>query len=215
MNNELPILSIETTGIVCSACIYFSEEKFYEMSVSLKNSHSEKVFEIIEKILTTSKLNLKELGAIAVSSGPGSFTGLRIGMSAAKGIAVGAGLKIIPVPTFNAIAFQVSEILPVNTQFVIANKVNKDELYFAKFKIIPEGFIFTEELKIINATVAEEYSEGCLKFGNYFGNKFSTPSAMFVAKWAEKFGRNLAISDFDYLEPLYLKNFVIKEKKYD
>ena len=99
MLNKLPILSIETSQNCCGACVYFNENKFFEMSVNSKFSHAEKIFEIIDTVIKSSGVALHDLGAIAVSSGPGSFTGLRIGMSAAKGVGFGASLPIIAVPT--------------------------------------------------------------------------------------------------------------------
>ena len=89
-----------------------------------KNIHSEKLLEVVEAVLKKSLVKINEVGSIAVSSGPGSFTGLRIGMSAAKGLAFGANLPIISVPTFEALALKICDIIPDKTEFVICNKVN-------------------------------------------------------------------------------------------
>ena len=142
MLDNLPILSIETSQSCCGACVYFDENKFFEMSVNHKNVHAEKIFEIIDSVIKSSGITLKDLGAIAVSSGPGSFTGLRIGMSAAKGIGFGASLPIIAVPTFEALAYQLSNTLKDGTEFVIANNVNSEEIYFAKFQVKSNNYIF-------------------------------------------------------------------------
>ena len=98
-----------------------------------------------------------DLKMIAVSDGPGSFTGLRIGMSAAKGMADALSIPIIPVPTFEALALQISSFLDEN-EIVIANKINRDEVYFAKFQIKMNSFIFTEELKILPVIIHPEIS---------------------------------------------------------
>ncbi|MDP2365591.1 MAG: tRNA (adenosine(37)-N6)-threonylcarbamoyltransferase complex dimerization subunit type 1 TsaB, partial [Ignavibacteria bacterium] len=121
MNDYLPLLAIETSNNICGACIYFSDEKYFSSKVILKHSHSEKLFEIIESVLSNASISKKELKAIAVSAGPGSFTGLRIGMSAAKGMAQALSVPIIPVPTFEALALQVIQFLPDNSSFIIAN----------------------------------------------------------------------------------------------
>jgi tRNA threonylcarbamoyladenosine biosynthesis protein TsaB len=116
------------------------------------------------------------LGAVAVSSGPGSFTGLRIGMSAAKGIAFGADLPIIPVPTFEALALQIASGLNEGTNFVIANKVNVEELYYAKFKVTGNSFIFTENLGIISKEDLDINAPDTLFYGNAAGiNRISSP----------------------------------------
>ncbi|MCL6495841.1 MAG: tRNA (adenosine(37)-N6)-threonylcarbamoyltransferase complex dimerization subunit type 1 TsaB, partial [Ignavibacterium sp.] len=149
-----------------------------------------------------------------VSSGPGSFTGLRIGMAAAKGIAAGLNLPIIPVPTFEALAFQLSQILPEGQKFVIANKANRDEAYFAKFHVKNNNYIFEGELKILPITEIKLYDQELL-FGNISANpeKLISPEPEFVGSWAIKFGKNKLVKDFDFLEPNYIKDFIVKEVK--
>jgi len=82
-----PILAFETSESICGVCIYFSDEKYFSSAVNLKYSHSEMIFEITDCLLKLAGIQTADLVAIAVSEGPGSFTGLRIGFSAAKGLA--------------------------------------------------------------------------------------------------------------------------------
>jgi tRNA threonylcarbamoyladenosine biosynthesis protein TsaB len=212
MNNK-PVLAIETSQSLCSVCIYYNDDHFYQAELNLKNAHAEKIFSLIDHVLNTAGISFPELGAVAVSSGPGSFTGLRIGMSAAKGIAFGADLPIIPVPTFEALALQISEFLAEGSEFVIANKVNMEELYYSKFKVLNNSFIFTENLKIIKKEELELNTPGLLFFGNAPGiNRLASPDSFFVAKLSKNSGLH-PVYEFDNLEPGYLKNFIIKEKK--
>ncbi len=222
MSEERPILSIETTETLCGACIYFSEKKYFESNVKLKNSHAEKLFEAIDNVIKASGIAICDLNAVAVSSGPGSFTGLRIGMSAAKGIAFGASLPIVRVPTFEAAALQVIKYLPEGTIFSIASRVNSDEIYYAKFKVVFNNYIFVEKLTIINHDEFRKSAGGIPVFGNASGiletsvnagGGIIAPSPVYVAEWAVRFGENFRTVDFDYLEPNYLKNFIIKGKK--
>lgn len=217
MNNEKPILAIETSGMLCSASLYFSEEKYFSSTINLKHSHSEKLFEIIQYLFNTADLNSGDIDSIAVSGGPGSFTGLRIGMAAAKGIATGAGVPILVVPTFEALAYQLSFKLEGGYSFIIANKVNRDEVYYAKFQINSNSPIFVEELTILTNDEFLEKAKGNKVFGNAVdsdsGNLISSPSAEFIAKWAVKFGEKKFVHDFDYIEPLYLKNFNVKKRQ--
>lgn len=172
MNDIKPILSIETSESLCGACVYFNDEKYFEAAIRQKNIHAEKLFETIDTVIKSAGVETNDLGAIAVSAGPGSFTGLRIGMSAAKGIAFGLSLPIIPVPTFEALALQISVYLPPGTQFIIANKVNMEEIYCEKFQSNSNlldrsnNYIFVEKLKIINLSGYQEFSKDCIKFGN-------------------------------------------------
>ncbi len=239
MLEEKPILSIETSGSLCGVCAYFNEVKYFEAAAHLKNSHAEKLFELIDFVIKASEVAIKDFAAVSVSSGPGSFTGLRIGMSAAKGIAFGSALPIIPVPTFEALAFQIASFLPAGTDFIIANKVNIEEIYFAKFRTcspeeasIKQGlidksnnYIFVENLKIVNRTEYQVLKKGCLVFGNVETEprqqmksdkaNIEAPSALFVSRWSKFFGNDLATKNYDYLEPNYLKNFIVKERKND
>jgi len=218
-----PILAIETSETQCGAAIYFSTEKYFSSIINLKHSHSEKLFESVEYLFSTVKIEATDLDSIAVSEGPGSFTGLRIGMAAAKGIAYGASIPIIPVPTFEALAYQLSQILAEGTHFAIANKVNKDEAYFAKFTITSDSYIFADKLNILKLEDLKKSIKGIKVFGNALqnvkfenetGNHFPiSPDPLYIAKWAEKFGQERKNSDYDYLEPNYLKNFIVKERK--
>ena len=222
MINFLPLLAIETSNNICGACIYFSDEKYFSSKVILKHSHSEKLFEVIESVLNFASISKNELKAIAVSAGPGSFTGLRIGMSAGKGIAQALSIPIVPVPTFEALALQVSQYLPDNSLFSICNKVGREEVYFAKFQIKSNNYIFREELKIIpvldfNSIATKDKIFGNVNIKNsnnlYEIANISAPEVEFVAKWAIKYGTKKQINEIDFIEPNYLKDFIVKEKK--
>jgi len=222
MNNFLPLLAIETSDSICGACIYFDEEKYFSGKVILKHSHSEKLFEVIQSVLNQASISQNDLKVIAVSNGPGSFTGLRIGMSAAKGMAQALSIPIIPVPTFEALAFQISKYLPEDSSFAISNRVGRYELYFAKFQIKGNSYIFKEELKIIPISEIFLFSKSIDVFGNIGelnnANKIIlkhivAPDPEFVAEWACKFGADKIIYDIDNVEPNYIKDFIVKEKK--
>jgi tRNA threonylcarbamoyladenosine biosynthesis protein TsaB len=222
MNDLLPLLAIETSDNICSVCVFFNEEKIISSKVINKNSHSDVLFNLIEYVIAQAAITKKGIKSIAVSNGPGSFTGLRIGVSAAKGLAQVLDIPIILVPTFEALALQISQYLPEESEFAIANKVGKDEAYFAKFYIKSNNYIFKEELKIVQNLELESYINSVKTFGNINFNsengglavtKISAPDAEFVAKWAVKSGYAVDCLDIDLIEPNYLKDFVVKEKK--
>lgn len=224
MNNVFPLLAIETSENVCGVCVYFNDEKYFSSKLVLKHSHAEKLFELISSVIKIASIEQSDLKSIAVSNGPGSFTGLRIGVSAAKGIAQALKIPIIPVPTFEALAFQISIILPENSEFIIANKVGRDELYFAKFQIKGNNYIFMEELKIVPLSEFDLLRKNISVFGNviqpnsennFVTQDFSSPDPEFVAKWAVNFSKDKQIIDFDFFEPNYMKEFIVKEKKHD
>ncbi len=223
MDENRPVLALETSETLCGACVYFSELKYFEASVHLKNSHAEKLFEAVDFVIKSAGLVTGDLAAVAVSAGPGSFTGLRIGMSAAKGIAFGSSLPIIPVPTFEAMALEIKDFLSEGAEFIIANKVNVEEIYYAKFQIKSNNYIFADGLRIIRHPEFLELAQTAPVFGNavkFLSGKvsaesrnFSAPPARMVGKWSKLFGEGLMTTDYDYIEPNYLKNFIIKERK--
>lgn len=217
MNEFKPILAIETSDELCSVAIMLDKISFAEINFQKKFIHSEKLMSMISDLLKNVEIKLDVLGAIAVSMGPGSFTGLRIGLTVAKGLAVGRDIPIIPVPTLDALALQLSSILPNETKFSIVNNANINEVYMAKYKSINNSFEILAEAKLcdkselIDVTEMEE-----IQFGNFpvFEKdfKYSSPNAISIAKWAYIFGKDLVTFDYDYLEPNYLKNFVVKKK---
>lgn len=214
MNKITPILAIETSDRICSVCLFKDDNEFFSIETNQPHSHSEKLFEQIEIIQEHSGIEINEIKSIAVSIGPGSFTGLRIGLSAAKGISEGLKIPIIPVPTFEALALQIATYLPEGTEFYIANKANKDECYLGKFFVNANNYIFDSELKLINQTDLKSF-ENQLIFGNLSNkfNKIASPSAEYVAKWAIHFGIEKLTMDIDFLEPNYIKDFIVKEAK--
>jgi tRNA threonylcarbamoyladenosine biosynthesis protein TsaB len=214
-----PILAFETSENICGVSIYFSDKKYFSTSVNLKHSHSELIFEITDNLFNLAAIRPANLDSIAVSEGPGSFTGLRIGFSAAKGIAYGAKLPIIIVPTYEVLAFQISKILKKDDEFIISNKVSKDQVYFSKFQISGNSYIFVEHLTILSNDEYLRKSKDTKVFGNaILLNNLeiqhpSVPDPQFVAKWALEFGMKKKTFNYDFLEPNYLKDFIVKEKK--
>lgn len=219
MNMEITdnraILAIETSGEMCSTSVYYNDNRYSEINLMLKHVHSERLLEVIDQALRAVKLSLNEIRAIAISSGPGSFTGLRIGMSATKGLAIGAGLPVIAVPTFDALALQISSYLPDNSKFIIANKVNLEEIYYSKYVKTEGSFSQIEALQVIKREdLDQKIDKDTLLFGNVIKKEnvrqVSSPEASIIAKWAYLFGKDLLTYDYDFLEPTYLKNFVIR-----
>jgi tRNA threonylcarbamoyladenosine biosynthesis protein TsaB len=99
------ILAIETATEVCGAAIADREGVRAEALIRAGLSHSSRLIELVERVLADTASKLEDLDAIGVSAGPGSFTGIRIGMGVAIGIATGAGLPVVGVPTLDSLAW--------------------------------------------------------------------------------------------------------------
>ncbi|MCH8326055.1 MAG: tRNA (adenosine(37)-N6)-threonylcarbamoyltransferase complex dimerization subunit type 1 TsaB [Bacteroidetes bacterium] len=221
MDNQKPILALETSEKICGVCLYFSDDKYFESKINLKNSHSEKIFSSINYVLKSADINIKDVEEIAVSTGPGSFTGLRIGMSAAKGLALGSNIPIVPVPTFEAIALQVKKYFKINSEIIIAERVNSDEAYFAKINIDKEKIDFIIPLQVkkidkLNEIIGKEPIITNISLeekiiNNNFIINLGAPDPFYIAQWSKYFGTSVKTTEYDFLEPNYLKNFLIKK----
>lgn len=98
------ILAIESSGLVAGAAIVTDEKVVAEYNVNLKMTHSQTLLPMVDEVVRMSGIELKDIDAIAVSGGPGSFTGLRIGSATAKGLGLALKKNIVAVPTTQGLA---------------------------------------------------------------------------------------------------------------
>ena len=108
------ILSIETSSNICGMSIIHGQEVVAVEDKQNFRKHVEVLPDIYKKLLDENQVSLKNFSAVAVSIGPGSFTGLRIGLGFAKGLAYSHKLPIIPVPTFLSLAYSLKSIKPIS-----------------------------------------------------------------------------------------------------
>lgn len=99
------ILAIESSGSVASIAVVSQEKLIGEYTTNLKITHSQTLLPMLDQLLKTLDMDLEDIDAIAVSNGPGSFTGLRIGSATAKGLGLALNKPIIAVPTVDALAY--------------------------------------------------------------------------------------------------------------
>lgn len=105
----MKILALDTTGLVASVALVDEEKTIAEFTTNYKKTHSQTIMPMIEQLKNMVELDLSEIDYVACASGPGSFTGLRIGAATAKGLAHGLDKKIIPVPTLDGLAYNLAE----------------------------------------------------------------------------------------------------------
>ena len=101
----MQILAIESSSLTAGAAIIKDDVVLAEYSVSFKKTHSQTLLPMIDEVVKMTETNLKELDAIAISAGPGSFTGLRIGSATAKGLGLALKKPLVAVPTVDALAY--------------------------------------------------------------------------------------------------------------
>lgn len=100
----MKLLVLESSGLVASVALMEEEKMIGEYTVNFKKTHSQTLLPMVDELVKNIGIDLKELDGIAISNGPGSFTGLRIGSATAKGLAQALNIPIVPVSTLEALA---------------------------------------------------------------------------------------------------------------
>lgn len=101
----MKILALDSSGLVASVAILEDEKLLAEYTVNYKKTHSQTLLPMLDTVAQMIELDLNTLDAIAIASGPGSFTGLRIGSATAKGLGLALDKPLIEVPTIDALAY--------------------------------------------------------------------------------------------------------------
>ena len=102
----MKILALDSSGLVASVAVVSDDNLIGEYTINYKKTHSQTLLPMLDEVAKMTELDLKTIDFIAVSAGPGSFTGLRIGSATAKGLALALDKKIVSVPTVDALAMK-------------------------------------------------------------------------------------------------------------
>lgn len=214
------ILNIESATEICSVCISDGSQILASADLTEKFRHSEKMTLLIEEILKKSKKSLKNIDAVALSSGPGSYTSLRVGASVAKGICYALDKPLISVSTMQALAWGTSQYfksfssifyrpvldarrMEVYTQLFDSEINSLDEL---KPEIV-DGNSFSEELEKGLVVFVGSGAEKLKPILTHPNARFLSLncSAQFLVPTALTNFLNKKYEDFSSYEPLYLK----------
>ncbi|SHG65630.1 tRNA (adenosine(37)-N6)-threonylcarbamoyltransferase complex dimerization subunit type 1 TsaB [Flagellimonas flava] len=220
------ILNLETATTNCSVSVSNGGEiVVLKENNAASYSHSEQLHIFIREVLEEASLSFSEIDAIAVSKGPGSYTGLRIGVSAAKGLCFALDLPLISIPTLESMAQQV-ETGP-NEIVIPALDARRMEVYAAVFDEsrkqiretkaeIVDGNSFSEFVQFDKIHVVGSGAEKCKDVISHNNFQFHTsviPSANEMARLAFAKFQKSEFEDVAYFEPYYLKDFVLQGKK--
>lgn len=108
MSATAPLLAIETAGSSCSVVVARGDAVIAEEGRPLRHGHAEALFPMIERVMAQARLHPAQLAAVAAATGPGGFTGIRVGLAAAHGIALATGARLIGITSFAAVAARVA-----------------------------------------------------------------------------------------------------------
>lgn len=221
------ILNIETATKNCSVALAKNGETILCKEISeLGYSHAEKLHVFIEEICNESSIQLKNLDAIAVSKGPGSYTGLRIGVSAAKGFCYALDIPLISVDTLAVLTSQAVSIAKENDLIIPMIDARRMEVYSAIFnnklekireieaQIIDENSFTSIENTIYFVGDSSEKAKTVLTQSNFiFLDQIINPSAKDMSAISFQKFLNKDFEDVAYFEPFYLKDFLITTSK--
>ena len=215
------LLSIETTTGVCSVALYHDKTLLGHQELFVEKSHAGLLTVLINDLINYCELSIKDIDAIAVSKGPGSYTGLRIGTSTAKGLCYSLGIPMISINTLEAMLLSVQPFLNKHSLMCPMIDARRMEVYCllanesrqiiesTHAKIIDEeSFIDTlKEHKVIF------FGNGALKCKQIITDPNAvfidniTPNAKNIGEVAYDKYLNQEFVDVAYFEPFYLKNF--------
>ena len=158
------ILAVDTATTSCSVAIMDQMSLAVEFTLNRKETHSKHLMEMIHAILKISGFDLSAVDGFAVTKGPGSFTGLRIGISTVKGLAAGTGKPIAGVSSLEALAAQVLASSILICPIIDARK---GEIYFSRYRLINDQLQKETNEKVTRPEKAfDDLKESCLFVGN-------------------------------------------------
>ncbi|CAI8203730.1 MAG: tRNA threonylcarbamoyladenosine biosynthesis protein TsaB [Bacteroidia bacterium] len=218
------LLLIESSNEICSVALSQEKSIIQEKYINKPNSHSVYLAPFVNEVLNNATMSINELDGVVISDGPGSYTGLRIGSSLAKGICLGAGIPLMAVSTLKGLAKKALNDYPSVDQAIALVDARRSDAYVGVYNqqlkpLIKEQFItINSELKIekSNAVVV---GSGAMKFINELDVKKElkhSESVLYAKDLLDEAMLKWAKQDFVDLtsyEPNYIKSvFVTKPK---
>lgn len=153
MNN---ILAIDTSGSRLNLAIAFGGDRIVKAQKEVEQSHGQIILKTIEDLLTSAGLKQTDLNALIVNIGPGSFTGLRIGLATAKGMAVALGLDLVAVNVFELAAYK---LRTVKDPVMVITPLKKDEFFSCE---VTEGKFDKKDIEVISLKLLKNLEQGHL-----------------------------------------------------
>lgn len=223
------ILLLETATESCSVALCSGDKIIAEKYINEPKSHASLLAKYTQDILVENNITIQDCSAVAVSEGPGSYTGLRVGVSCAKGLCYGANKPLIAVGTLDTIAqCAIDNGLTDDDTYLIVPMIDarRMEVYTASLNSKGEAISKTEAVILNEDSFKEELEKGKVLFTGNGAEKFKTlvnhPNAIFAEQLPHATGMRVIAAeclnkkefkDAAYFEPFYLKDFVAGKPK--
>ncbi len=152
----LRLLAIDTATEACSAALRDGDlllERYEEVG----RGHAERILAMVDSLLTEAAVTLQQLDAIAVGRGPGAFTGVRLAIGVAQGLAFGAGRPVLPVSDLRAIAQRAFELRPRAQTCLVCSDARMREVYSARFGRDATGLAVAARAETVGAPEAVDW----------------------------------------------------------
>ncbi|MCC2546204.1 tRNA (adenosine(37)-N6)-threonylcarbamoyltransferase complex dimerization subunit type 1 TsaB [Hymenobacter sp. BT175] len=216
------ILSLETSSPVCSVALHRDGKLLGQSELRLEKSHSTHLSVLVEQLLANTQHGLADLAAVAVSDGPGSYTGLRIGAAAAKGLCFALNIPLLAISTLQALAYQVAQVTAEADRYRYCPMLDarRMEVYSGLYSHTGEELLAPAPLILDSETLSEQLTHHRLLFFGNGAGKFQLlvagqpnagflkgiePSASAVGALAQGAFERQEFHDVAYYEPFYLK----------
>jgi tRNA threonylcarbamoyladenosine biosynthesis protein TsaB len=220
----MTILGIETSTAVCSVGLANEFGLQSERSLIESHIHSEKLLTLIQELCDEQKMKLSQLDGVAISIGPGSFTGLRIGLSTAKGLCFALEKPLIAVPTFASLAKSVTMLHPECARIVVCIDAKQREYYIGAYEQNNGTVREVQAVQIGNLSralasvslktviVTDHIDEIKMESGDSIivEDVFSCCRGDIIARMAVESWNMREGNVWGQLEPMYLKDFVVQ-----
>lgn len=192
------ILSFDTTNGLASVAVLQNDQLLAYLTTKENSQQAEQLFSLIDQALTQANLALSEIDLVSITNGPGSFTGVRVGIAAALGLKMIMKCKFIALSNLQVMAFAAQEAYP-NIPITVALDARREQIYCQDFS---SDLIATSEAKLINITQASS-ANIIIGDGVKTNNKLNcNANAAMLAKASKYF---LELNLYSELEPLYVR----------
>jgi len=224
----MKILGIDTSTDICGIALTEDKTLITEFRSNIKRAHAEKIIGAIDRVLSDVQLKINEIDGIAISIGPGSFTGLRIGLAAVKGLALATNLPVVAVPSLDGLAYQ-AYFWPAQVCPLV--KAQADEAYTALYHFQNGQLIRKSDYQLVMLDALHDLikqktlilNAGMKNLPDFIIGELTQLVEVAPPEYCMPGGYTVAISGFekfsqqniaaiDSLEPFYLKDFKVKKK---